>query len=44
MGVIFLGDRGVGKTHLAVELANPKHQFVKVANLDYSALKTQIIQ
>ena len=40
MGVIYIGDRAVGKTHLAMELANPKSNYVKVTEPDYSELKS----
>ncbi len=39
MGVIYIGDRGTGKTHLAMELANPKSDYVKVSSPDYESLK-----
>jgi hypothetical protein len=29
LGVIYIGDREVGKTHLAMELANPQNEYVK---------------
>jgi DNA replication protein DnaC len=28
LGVIYIGDRDVGKTHLAIELANPKYNYL----------------
>lgn len=38
-GVIYIGDRQAGKTHLAVELANDKtHQWVKVIKPTYANL------
>jgi hypothetical protein len=42
MGVIYIGDREVGKTHLALELANPTHDYVKVLSPDYQILKKQL--
>jgi hypothetical protein len=39
MGVIFIGDRFSGKTHLAMELCNPRSQAVKIVNQNYDALK-----
>ena len=39
MGVIYIGDRSVGKTHLALELASPRNQNVKVLAPDYDNLK-----
>jgi GTPase SAR1 family protein len=40
MGIIYIGDRAVGKTHLALELANPRNQHVKVTSPGYDYLKT----
>ncbi len=40
MGVIYIGDRSSGKTHLALELANPYNQYVKVSHPDYESLKS----
>ena len=34
MGVVYIGDRDAGKTHLAMELANPQSEWVKVSSLD----------
>jgi hypothetical protein len=42
VGIVYIGDRSAGKTHLAMELSNPKHEYVKVANLDYETLKTSL--
>jgi hypothetical protein len=39
LGVIYLGDRYVGKTHLALELANPAYEYVKVLSPEYKDLK-----
>jgi GTPase SAR1 family protein len=39
MGIIYIGDRSVGKTHLALELANPTHQWVKVQEPGYDYLQ-----
>jgi hypothetical protein len=38
--VIYIGDRFAGKTHLAMELANPINKFVKVTYPDYQLLKS----
>lgn len=43
MGIIYIGDRTTGKTHLAMELANPKNEYVKVCNQDYEALKIMLL-
>ena len=43
MGVIYIGDRATGKTHLALELANPKHEYVKVNSLDYDDLSSLLL-
>ncbi len=40
MTVAYIGDREVGKTHLALELANPQSNHVKVIYPEYSILKT----
>lgn len=40
MGVVYIGDRAAGKTHLAMELTNPKNEYVEVTNLDYEYLKS----
>ena len=42
MGVVYIGDREVGKTHLALELANPQGNYVKVTQPDYDILKSQL--
>ncbi len=39
MGVIYIGDRATGKTHLAMELANRNCKYVKVIRPEYDALK-----
>jgi hypothetical protein len=39
MGVIYIGDRETGKTSLAMELANPKSNYVKVTYPDYENLR-----
>lgn len=39
MGIIYIGDRSVGKTHLAMELANPRNECVRVLNPNYDSLK-----
>ncbi len=43
MGVIYIGDRAVGKTHLALELANPRSQNVNVLQPDYENLKSLLV-
>ncbi|WP_066381217.1 MULTISPECIES: hypothetical protein [unclassified Anabaena] len=43
MGVIYIGDRSVGKTHLAMELANPKHEYVNVITPDYENLSSLLL-
>lgn len=43
MGVIYIGDRETGKTHLAMELANPKSNYVKVLSPDYEYLKNSLL-
>lgn len=40
MGVVYIGDRSTGKTHLAMELANPQNEYVKVSSPDYEQLKS----
>jgi len=40
LGVIYIGDRYVGKTYLALELANPSYEYVKVLSPDYQDLKS----
>lgn len=42
MGVMYIGDRAVGKTHLALELANPVNNYAKVLSPDYQILKAQL--
>jgi len=44
VGVVYIGDRAVGKTHLAFELANPQGKYVKVSNLDYDNLKVLLLK
>jgi hypothetical protein len=39
LGVIYIGDRNVGKTHLALELANPAYEYVQVLSPEYQDLK-----
>jgi len=39
LGVIYIGDRNTGKTHLVLELANPKGNYVKVTYPDYQYLR-----
>lgn len=40
MAVIYIGDRAAGKTHLALELANPQGHYVKVTAPDYQYIKS----
>ncbi|NET57076.1 MAG: hypothetical protein F6K47_13195 [Symploca sp. SIO2E6] len=40
MEVIYIGDRNAGKTHLAMELANPNHDHVRVSSPEYEYLKS----
>jgi GTPase SAR1 family protein len=42
MGVIYVGDRAVGKTHLALELSNPRSQYVKSVSPGYDYLKSML--
>ena len=40
MGIIYIGDRNAGKTHLALELANPNNsEYVQVSEPDYEFLR-----
>lgn len=43
MGVVYIGDRSAGKTHLAMELANPKSEHVEVLSPDYEQLKRILV-
>lgn len=43
MGVIYIGDRSTGKTHLAMELANPNNEYVRVVSPDYEYLKSLLM-
>lgn len=45
MGVVYIGDRAVGKTHLALELASPQGQYVQVALVGqtYANLKANLL-
>jgi len=40
MGIIYIGDRATGKTHLALELANPNSEYARVITPDYNQLKS----
>lgn len=42
MTVSYIGDREVGKTHLALELANPQSNHIKIISPEYSILKTML--
>ncbi|MDH6106612.1 hypothetical protein NWP22_12155 [Anabaenopsis tanganyikae CS-531] len=43
MGVVYIGDRAAGKTHLALELSNPKTEYVKVTSQDYQTLQGMLM-
>ncbi|MDY6802806.1 MAG: hypothetical protein SXA11_03235 [Cyanobacteriota bacterium] len=45
MGVVYIGDRAVGKTHFALELANPQGQYVRVSMVGqtYQNLKANLL-
>ncbi|MDY7007350.1 MAG: hypothetical protein SWX82_26330 [Cyanobacteriota bacterium] len=45
MGVVYIGDRAVGKTHLALELANPQGNYVQVSlvNQNYQNLQANLL-
>jgi len=43
VGIIYIGDRATGKTHLATELANPSNnRYVNVMRPDYDTLKVEL--
>lgn len=42
MGVVYIGDRAAGKTHLAIELANPHNQWIKASIPDYEYLSSPL--
>jgi hypothetical protein len=42
-GVIYIGDRYAGKTHLALELTNPNTKYVAVTNQNYTTLKSILV-
>ncbi len=42
MGVVYVGDRATGKTALAMELANPQFDYVRVSNQNYEDLKKKL--
>ncbi|MGK7901551.1 MAG: GTPase domain-containing protein [Hormoscilla sp.] len=46
MGVVYIGDRNVGKTHLAVELAKPAGKYVSVSllNQSYDNLRANLLE
>ena len=44
MGAIYIGDRYSGKTHLALELANPDSKYVTVSEPDYETLKAVLCE
>ncbi|MDJ0902164.1 MAG: hypothetical protein QNJ55_25515 [Xenococcus sp. MO_188.B8] len=39
MAVVYIGDRSVGKTCLAIELANPQNDYVQVSASEYESFK-----
>lgn len=39
MAIIYIGDRSVGKTQLAMELANPRNEYVRVLSPSYEDLR-----
>ena len=41
MGVIFIGDRGVGKSHLLKKLINRQSQRIRVTNLTEEQLELE---
>ena len=43
MGVIYIGDRAVGKTALAFELIKPNFQHVRISNQNHEKLKGKLI-
>ncbi|MCL2936902.1 MAG: GTPase domain-containing protein [Trichodesmium sp. St15_bin1_1] len=45
MRVVYIGDRAVGKTHLALELANPQGHYVRVSlvNQNYQSLQANLL-
>ena len=45
MRVVYIGDRAVGKTHLALELANPQGNYVHVSlvNQNYQSLQANLL-
>ncbi len=45
MGVVYIGDRAVGKTHLALELANPQGNYVQASlvNQNYANLRANLL-
>ena len=42
MGIIFIGDRFSGKTHLAMELSNPRSKYVSIKNQRYDQLRAML--
>ena len=42
MGVVYIGDRKAGKTHLALELNNPNANLVRIEGQDYQRLKSSL--
>ncbi|BAS59491.1 hypothetical protein NIES2135_09800 [Leptolyngbya boryana NIES-2135] len=42
MAIVYIGDRKAGKTHLALELINPRGHYVKVSGIDYDSLKANL--
>jgi GTPase SAR1 family protein len=42
VGVIYIGDRATGKTSLAMELINPKYNYVHITSPSYQTLKDKL--
>ncbi|WP_293144232.1 hypothetical protein [Okeania sp. SIO3I5] len=45
MGVVYIGDRAVGKTHLALELASTQGNYIKVSlvNQNYQNIQANLL-
>jgi len=44
LGIIYIGDRATGKTSLALELTNPKYNYVRITNCQYQDLKDKLFR
>jgi nicotinamide riboside kinase len=42
LGVVYIGDRSTGKTHLALELINPKSNLVTIEGQNYQRLRQEL--